>query len=182
MPAPTAPGRSRRWQLWSATRGCWSARCGRAWAGWKPRGGSRRTTLTLSRRGSSADRRPQGWDLDLRLVRADLDDADVAVLQHQFPGLGARMAGGARTGDDGEYHEVQPLHPVSAVGEVVDNWQGGMQPAQPRGAAHPNRTKNRPLNRPPSRLVRAMSHPPTMTGSAAVRWASSSTPSAMHGG
>ena len=39
-----------------------------------------------------ADRRPQGWDLNLSLVRGDLDDAAVAVLEHQFPGLGIRLA------------------------------------------------------------------------------------------
>ncbi len=33
-----------------------------------------------------ADRRPQGWDLDLGLVRDDLDDAAVAVLGHRSPG------------------------------------------------------------------------------------------------
>jgi Helix-turn-helix domain len=36
-----------------------------------------------------ADRRPQGWDLNLSLVRDDLDKAAIAVLDHQFPGLGA---------------------------------------------------------------------------------------------
>jgi Helix-turn-helix domain len=33
-----------------------------------------------------ADRRPKGWDLRLSLVRADLDDADLAALEHHFPG------------------------------------------------------------------------------------------------
>ncbi|MBO0786580.1 MAG: hypothetical protein J2P33_10950 [Actinobacteria bacterium] len=36
-----------------------------------------------------ADRRPQGWDLNLGLIRDDLDDADLAVLEHQFPGCAA---------------------------------------------------------------------------------------------
>jgi hypothetical protein len=36
-----------------------------------------------------ADRRPQGWDLNLSLVRDDLDNAAIAVLDHQFPELGA---------------------------------------------------------------------------------------------
>ncbi len=39
-----------------------------------------------------AGRRPQGWDLNLSLVRDDLDDATVGVLEHQFPGLGIRLA------------------------------------------------------------------------------------------
>jgi len=43
-----------------------------------------------------ADRRPQGWDLNLSLVRDDLDNAAIAVLDHQFPELGARLAAGSR--------------------------------------------------------------------------------------
>ena len=35
-----------------------------------------------------ADRRAQGWALNLSLVRDDLDGAAVAVLEHQFPGAG----------------------------------------------------------------------------------------------
>jgi hypothetical protein len=49
-----------------------------------------------------ADRRPQGWDLNLGLARDDLGDAAVAVLEHRFPGLRvgrstAAGAGGERT-------------------------------------------------------------------------------------
>jgi hypothetical protein len=36
-----------------------------------------------------ADPRPQGWHLNLSLVRDDLDDAAIAILEHQFPGLTA---------------------------------------------------------------------------------------------
>src|SRR5258706_12814291 len=32
-----------------------------------------------------ADRRPQGWDVRLSLVRGDLDECDAAVLGHQLP-------------------------------------------------------------------------------------------------
>jgi hypothetical protein len=35
-----------------------------------------------------ADRRPQGWDLNLTLVRHDLDDAALAVLEHQLSSRG----------------------------------------------------------------------------------------------
>ena len=38
-----------------------------------------------------ADRRPQGWDLAMHLVRDDLDDEELAVLERQFPGLTARV-------------------------------------------------------------------------------------------
>jgi hypothetical protein len=39
-----------------------------------------------------AYRRPQGWDLNLSLVRDVLDDTAVAVLEPQFPPLGSRLA------------------------------------------------------------------------------------------
>jgi len=74
-----------------------------------------------------ADRRPQGWDLNLSLVRGDLDDATVAVLVHQFPGLGARRAAAARAGADG----VQSPHPVATGSEAVDNWPDGVQQLHP---------------------------------------------------
>ena len=35
-----------------------------------------------------ADRRPQGWNLAMGLIRDDLDDEDLAVLERQFPGPG----------------------------------------------------------------------------------------------
>ena len=43
-----------------------------------------------------ADRRPQGWDLKLGLVRDDLDDTADAVPEHQFPRLGVRPAAAAQ--------------------------------------------------------------------------------------
>ena len=39
-----------------------------------------------------ADRRPQGWDLNLGEVRQDLAGADIVALERQFPGLAARLA------------------------------------------------------------------------------------------
>jgi hypothetical protein len=38
-----------------------------------------------------ADRRPQGWDLDMHLIRDDLDEEDLAAMERQFPGLTARV-------------------------------------------------------------------------------------------
>jgi hypothetical protein len=58
-----------------------------------------------------ADRRPQGWDLNLSLVRDDLDDAVVGVLEHQFPGLGSRLAAAAQLRAGGQSDGVQWLHP-----------------------------------------------------------------------
>jgi hypothetical protein len=100
-----------------------------------------------------ADRRPQGWDLNLSLVRDDLDEAAIAVLEHQFPGLGRRLAAAARPGTSDQADGVQRLHPAASGGGVVENGAdgvqqlqpvpgtrcsqraNGVQPAQPRGAA-----------------------------------------------
>jgi hypothetical protein len=38
-----------------------------------------------------AGRRPQGWNLNLNLIRDDLDDAAIAVVERQFPGLSIRL-------------------------------------------------------------------------------------------
>jgi Helix-turn-helix domain len=78
-----------------------------------------------------ADRRPQGWDLNLSLVRDDLDTADLAVLEHQFPGLGGRLAASMWPGTDGQTDGVQRLHPATSGGEAVDNSSDGVQPLHP---------------------------------------------------
>ena len=86
-----------------------------------------------------ADRRPQGWDLNLSLVRDDLDDAAVAVLEHQFPGLGVRLAAAAQPGADGQSDGVQSPHPVATGSEAVDNWPDGVQPLHPEPGTGCNR-------------------------------------------
>ena len=78
-----------------------------------------------------ADRRPQGWDLNLRLVRDDLDDADLAVLEHQFPGLGGRLAAAVHPGANGRADGVQSPHPVAVGSEAVDNRPDGVQRLHP---------------------------------------------------
>jgi hypothetical protein len=78
-----------------------------------------------------ADRRPQGWDLNLSLVRDDLDDAALAVLEHQFPGLVARLAAAAPSGADGRSGGVHSPHPAASGSAAVDNWPGGVQPLHP---------------------------------------------------
>ena len=60
-----------------------------------------------------ADRRPQSWDLNLSLVRDDLNDAGIAVLEHQFPGLGIRLAAAVQPGADSQSDGVQSVHPVA---------------------------------------------------------------------
>lgn len=93
-----------------------------------------------------ADRRPQGWDLSLTLVRGDLDDAAVAVPEHQRPGRGGRLGAAAQPEADGQADGVQSPHPVRPGGEVADNpaagvqqlhpdARNGMPPAHRRGAA-----------------------------------------------
>jgi hypothetical protein len=138
-----------------------------------------------------ADRRPQGWDVNLSLVRDDLDDAALAILEHQFPGLVARLAAAAQPGADGRSGAVQSPHPVATDSEPVDNWPGGVQPLHPapgtgctgartgcnrrsHGAQrlHPNRPPNRTQNRPPP--PRAWTRRPPSAGEAAGRSVSSS--------
>jgi hypothetical protein len=71
-----------------------------------------------------ADRRPQGWDLNLSLVRKGLDDADFAVIERQFPGLRVRLAAAAQSGTDGQAEGAQWSRPVDTGSEPVDNWPG----------------------------------------------------------
>ena len=65
-----------------------------------------------------ADRRPQGWDLDLAQIRSDLADEDITMLERQFPGLRQRIEAAARA-VPARPDEVQPPHPVPR--EPVDN-------------------------------------------------------------
>ena len=81
-----------------------------------------------------ADRRPQCWNLNLGLIRDDLDDAAIAVPEHQFPGLGIRLAAAAPPGADGQSDGVQSQHPEFCHSEAVDNRPNGVQ------QLHPNRT------------------------------------------
>ena len=86
-----------------------------------------------------ADQRPQGWDLAMHLIRDDLDEADLAALEPQFPGLAARVrAGAAPSGHPG--CGVQPLHP--GHGTTVDNVTHGVQPLHPAAGTGCNRRGN----------------------------------------
>ena len=86
-----------------------------------------------------ADRRPQGWDLNLSLVRHDLDDATVAVLEHRFPGLAAGLAPAAPSGADDQADGGAPPHPVVTCSEAVDNRPGGVQQFHPEPGTGCNR-------------------------------------------
>jgi hypothetical protein len=47
-----------------------------------------------------ADWRPQGWDLNLGVIRQDLAQAGLAAPEHQFPGHAARIATASPPGTD----------------------------------------------------------------------------------
>jgi hypothetical protein len=105
-----------------------------------------------------ADRRPQGWDLNLSLVRHDLGAAAVAVLDRQLPGLGnrARRGRAVTAGLTGCNHRT-PLPPAARLWITgpagCSRHADGVQPAPSRGAAvAPNHPRNRAQNRlPPPR-------------------------------
>ena len=86
-----------------------------------------------------ADRRPQGWDLNLSLVRGDLDEHTVSALEHQFPGLGSRLAVAAEPGAAGRSSGAQSPHPVATASEAVDNPPNGMQQSHPASGTGCNR-------------------------------------------
>jgi hypothetical protein len=111
-----------------------------------------------------AGRRPQGWDLDLSLIRDDLTEAGLAALEHRFPAWppGPRWPR-ARTlaaQPAGCNHRAPPELRITGL--------TGCSPCPPhpeRGATsapagcnrrshgvrqlHPNRPENHPGNRPP---------------------------------
>jgi hypothetical protein len=87
-----------------------------------------------------ADRRPQGWDLDLSQVRDDLDDGDVAALERQFPGLSERLRAARGKPADSVPNEVQQPHPVDET--PVDNRFGGVQPLHPAKSTGCNQFTN----------------------------------------
>jgi len=90
-----------------------------------------------------ADRRPQGWDLNLSLARDDLDAATVAAIKHQFPGLGIGLAAAAQPGADGQPDGVQSPHPVVTSSEAVDNWPNGVQQLRPEPGTGCNPARRR---------------------------------------
>lgn len=117
-----------------------------------------------------ADQRPQGWDLDLTLIRDDLTDADIGVLERQFPGLRDRGTA-ARSTQTSVCDEVRQLHP--AASGPVDNPPRGVQPLHPaegtgcnqrtsgvqltheRGAAAAPEPSEEPSIEPPAASARA---------------------------
>jgi Helix-turn-helix domain len=74
-----------------------------------------------------ADRRPQGWDSNLGMVRDDLAGADIMTLERHFPGLAASLAIMARPGPDRSDRRGQPPHPTLGTVEPGDNIPGEVQ-------------------------------------------------------
>jgi hypothetical protein len=126
-----------------------------------------------------ADRRPQGWDLNLGMVGEDLAVADIVVLERQFPGLAASLAAAAQPGSDVKPDGVQPPHPAPGNGEPVDNLPGevqqlhpapgtgcnrradGVQLTQPRGAAVAPEPSKKPSLEPSAAPARTRQAPIT---------------------
>ncbi len=111
-----------------------------------------------------ADRRPKGWDLDLSMMRTDFTEAEIAALEHQFPGLAARVAAIALPDAGTTLDGVQLPHPAGAVDSWADGVRqmhpasgtgcnqrmDGVQPAQPRGAAVAPEPSMEPSKEPPA--------------------------------
>jgi hypothetical protein len=123
-----------------------------------------------------ADHRPQGWNLDLRLIRPDLTDRDIDALERQVPGLRARVEA-MREAETPVCDEVQPSHPVRPA--PVENLSrevqpshpedragcnqriDGVQPAQPRGAAIAPELSREPSGEPPAASARVREADPS---------------------
>ena len=84
-----------------------------------------------------ADHRPQGWDLSIQLIRDDLEDDDLAVLENQFPGLTSRVRAARKAGSDQPNSGVQQLHAASET--AVDNDADEVQPLHPAARTGCNR-------------------------------------------
>jgi hypothetical protein len=122
-----------------------------------------------------ADRRPQGWDLAVHLVRNDLDDDDLAALETQFPGLTARVyaireASSGRPGSgvqpirpatatavDNVAHEMQLLHLVQGTG--CNQCTDGVQPFPGRGVVAAPEPSIEPSREPPAAPACARKRP-----------------------
>jgi len=127
-----------------------------------------------------ADRRPKGWDRGLSLIRDHLAEAGLAALEQQFLGLAARVAvaacpdaGGAADGPRSPHPAgtvddwpdgAQPLHPASGTG--CSERTGGVQPAQPRGAAVAPEPSIEPSREPSAARARGRQALPGAEGSA----------------
>jgi Helix-turn-helix domain len=112
-----------------------------------------------------ADRRPQGWDLAMHLIRGDLDEADLAALERQFPGLTARVV--ALRTESAQVtgrtdHGVQQLHPVTPAG--CNHRANGVQRLPERGAAVAPEPSLEPPTEPPAAIAGTREAGPAAAG------------------
>jgi hypothetical protein len=135
-----------------------------------------------------ADRRPQGWDLDLSLTRGDLGEPGAAVPGSPSPAPGrdspppgglifkaVRMGCNPRTPPGPQITRCNGCTPQPGRGATT-----APTGCNPRGhevqRLHPNRSENPPRSRPPPLRPRVRARPPP-AGGAAGRPTSSSPPS-----
>jgi hypothetical protein len=121
-----------------------------------------------------ADRRPQGWDLNLSLVRDDLDEPGMAVPGSRSPTRRAGLVAVRRPDHEGHSNGVQSPHPAArpvdnpacevqqlhpAAGTGCNQRTDGVQPAQPRGAVAAPETFREPFLEPSAAPERARKAP-----------------------
>jgi len=116
-----------------------------------------------------ADRRPKAWDMDLSLIRGDLTEAGLTSLEHQFPGLGARLAIATRPGTGDLTNGVQRARGRGATGAAT-------------GCSGCTRTVRRTIHGTTRRPCARARRRPQPDGLAAARSASSSPLSGTSGG
>jgi hypothetical protein len=121
-----------------------------------------------------ADRRPQGWDLNLSLVRDDIDELGPGVPEHQPSARRALLTQRLRHVHEGQLDEVPPLHPAASpvdnsangvqqlhpgAGTGCNQHANGVQAVQPRGAAAAPEPYVEPSIEPPAAPARAREAP-----------------------
>jgi hypothetical protein len=138
-----------------------------------------------------ADRRPQGWDLDLTLARDDLNEPGVTVPENQSPVRRAGLAPIERPHHERPPNGVQPPHPAGLMDHLDHEVQqlhlaaatrcnqrtGGVQPTRPRGAAVAPEPSREPSLKPSAAPGPTRTRAAAVGGRAAGRPTSSSPPS-----
>ncbi|MEV8634292.1 helix-turn-helix domain-containing protein [Streptosporangium sp. NPDC051023] len=78
-----------------------------------------------------ADKRTQGWNLAMHLIRQDLTEQDLEDLERLYPGVRQRY--------EQQHGGVQPLHPADENGETAGQGPtaSGVQPLHPANGVQP---------------------------------------------
>jgi hypothetical protein len=136
-----------------------------------------------------ADKRPQGFDLNVGLIRDDLTDDDIRSMERQHPGLRARVATLRAAQEavasrvqtaacdgvkplhpvpeepvENSRYEVKPVHPVTRTG--CNQFRDDLKPLPPRGEASSPEPSIEPSKEPPTALARARDDAPAPAGCA----------------